>query len=144
MAASIWAGEGELWCCARIETTVDISGWVVCANQLRLPTTDWYQSLNYDVRNLLLQQVNIEWVSLVVTLLFDSSPNSLKRPFVSLLSRIVCCEIRVVLINCIVGKVNERIVKRLQFVLLCSKAAQTIFVDKHAQRLHVGHEHVNS
>ena len=62
----------------------------------------------------------------------------------SLLSRIVCCEIRVVLINCIVGKVNERIVKRLQFVLLCSKAAQTIFVDEHAQRLYVGHEHVDS
>ena len=62
----------------------------------------------------------------------------------SCISIIICLKIGIVFVDCIICEMYEWIVECLQLVFLCCKSSQAISECKYSQRLHVGHQNIDS
>ena len=60
------------------------------------------------------------------------------------LSGIISREIRIILVDCIIGQVNKGIVECFQFVLFGGKSAKAVLVDKNTQWLHISDKDIDS
>jgi len=82
----------------------------------------------------------------IQTHLSESLEYRLQRSFVSLVRiRILrCLEVGVVLVDGVVGQVDERVIVGLESELLSRKSGKALVMNEDAQRVHVRHQHVDS
>ena len=105
--------------------------------QIRL---DRYQRLHEDITHLCLQLLDINSIPR------ELHKDALKSSFMTCrrISSFICFKIGIILVDCIIREMYEWIVVCLQLVLFCRKSGQAISECKYSQRLHVGHQNVNS
>jgi len=118
---------------------VDVAGLAHSVMMIQI-WLDRYQRLHKDVAHLCLQPLNINSIS------GELHKDAFKSSFMTCccISFIICLKIGIVFVDCIIREVYEWIIICLQLVLLCRKSGQTISECKYSQRLHVGHQNVDS